>query len=279
MQPLRDIRIASIAGRLPGPVAVARLVQLGATAIKVEPPEGDPLEHACPSWYKELHQGVEVLSLNLREATARSRLDALLAGSALLLTATRLASLERLGLSWSELHMRFPRLSQIAIIGHAPPESDQPGHDLTYQARFGLLDPPHLPRVLIADCGGAQAVVSTALALLLARERGQGSQYSEVPLAEAARQFAEPLHHGLTAPQGLLGGAFAGYNLYHAQDGWIAVAALEPQFWQRLATAVGEPSPSRERLAAFFLTQSADAWERWGRTHDIPIAAVRSGTV
>lgn len=276
MQPLRDIRIISLAGRLPGPVALARLVRLGASATKIEPPEGDPLYHACPAWYHELHEGVDVVALNLKEAPARQRLEGLLTESDLLLTAMRPASLERLGLSWEQVHARHPRVSQIAVVGHAPPEADQPGHDLTYQARYGLLDPPHLPRVLVADWAGAQAVVSTALVLLLARERGQGSQYAEVRLAEAARDFAEPLHQGLTAPQGLLGGACPGYNLYRAQDGWIAVAALEPQFWQRLGQAVGQESPSREQLAAFFLTQNADAWERWGRAQDIPIAALRS---
>jgi crotonobetainyl-CoA:carnitine CoA-transferase CaiB-like acyl-CoA transferase len=278
MEPLRDTRILSLAGRLPGPVAVARLVQLGARVVKIEPPEGDALFHACPVWYHELHRGIEICTLNLKDAPARARLEELLAVSDLLVTAMRPASLERLGLSWPELRARHPRLTQIAIVGHAPPEQDQPGHDLTYQALYSLLDPPHLPRVLVADLAGAQAVVSTALALLLARERGQGSQYAEVRLAEAARDFAEPFSHGLTTPQGLLGGAFPGYNLYRAQDGWIAVAALEPQFWQRLRQAVGQESPSREHLAAFFQTQTADAWETWGREHDIPIAAVRGVT-
>jgi crotonobetainyl-CoA:carnitine CoA-transferase CaiB-like acyl-CoA transferase len=279
MQSLRDIRIVSLAARLPGPVALARLVRLGATATKIEPPEGDPLQHASPAWYRELHQSVEVVSLNLKESPARQRLDGWLAKSDLLLTAARPVSLQRLGLSWPDVHKRFPRLSQIAIVGHAPPQEDQSGHDLTYQARYGLLDPPHLPRVLVADWAGALNVVSTTLAVLLARERGQGSQYTEVRLAEAARDFAEPLHHGLTTPQGLLGGAFPGYNLYRAKDNWIAVAALEPQFWQRLGQAVGQESPSREQLAAFFSTQSADAWEDWGREQDIPIAAVRGGFV
>jgi crotonobetainyl-CoA:carnitine CoA-transferase CaiB-like acyl-CoA transferase len=276
MEPLRDIRILSLAGRLPGPVAVARLVQLGARAVKIEPPEGDPLYHACPAWYGQLHEGIEVITLNLKEASARTRLDDLLAASDLLLTAMRLASLERLGLSWPALHASYQNLAHIAIVGHAPPDEDRPGHDLTYQARYGLIDPPHLPHVLVADWGGAQAVVSTALSLLLARERGQGSQYGEVRLAEAARDFAEPLQHGLTGPHALLGGAFPGYNLYRARDGWIAVAALEPQFWRRLRQAVGEESPSRDRLAAFFQMRTTDEWEHWGRAQDLPIAAVRN---
>jgi crotonobetainyl-CoA:carnitine CoA-transferase CaiB-like acyl-CoA transferase len=275
MQPLADVRIVSLATRLPGPVAVARLCSLGASAVKIEPPEGDPLFHANADWYRELHASVEVRTCNPKEPEGRRQLEELLANGDLLLTASRPSALQRLNLSWPELHARHPELSHIAIVGHAPPDQEQPGHDLTYQARLGLLDPPHLPRVLLADWAGALQVVNTALAVLLARKRGEDSQYAEVRLADAAADFAEPLRRGLTSSQGLLGGAFPGYNLYRAQDGWIAVAALEPQFWQRLAQAIGRPAPTREQCAAFFLTKRAEEWETWGREQDVPIAAVR----
>ena len=41
--PLDGVRIVSLAQNVPGPVALARLVADGATAIEVEPPAGDPL--------------------------------------------------------------------------------------------------------------------------------------------------------------------------------------------------------------------------------------------
>jgi crotonobetainyl-CoA:carnitine CoA-transferase CaiB-like acyl-CoA transferase len=276
MQPLVNVRILSLSGRLPGPVALARLCRLGAAAVKIEPPEGDPLQHVCPEWYDELHRGIEVITLDLKQEPAGARLHELLAASDLLLTATRRASLARLGLSWPELHARYPNLSQVAIVGHPPPDEEQAGHDLTYQAEFGLLDPPHLPRALIADWAGALEVVTTALASILAKAKGQGSQYVQVLLAEAAADFAQPFQHGLTSAKGLLGGAFPGYNLYRTRDGWVAVAALEPLFWQRLGQAVGCESPGKAQLDAFFLTRTASEWQAWGRANDIPIAAVRT---
>src|SRR5437773_10542934 len=127
MQPLAGIRIVSLAGRLPGPVAVARLCQLGVSAVKIEPPEGDPLQLACPEWHAELHAGIHVVTLNLKEPAARSGLDEFLANSDVLVTATRPAGLARLGLSWPELHARYPRLSQIAIVGHASPHEQRAG--------------------------------------------------------------------------------------------------------------------------------------------------------
>jgi crotonobetainyl-CoA:carnitine CoA-transferase CaiB-like acyl-CoA transferase len=274
MKPLQNLRILTLATNLPGPVAVARLHQLGASVVKIEPPQGDALEHARPDWYRALHQGQEILRLNLKDPADRARLESPLAQTDLLITATRPAALERLGLSWPELHARYPRLCQVAIVGYSAPHDGLPGHDLTYQARVGLLTPPQLPRSCIADLGGAQEVVQAALGLMLARERGQGSQYVQVSLAQAADFFAETWRHGLTVPGGSLGGGLPGYNLYRTQDGWIAVAALEPHFWENLGRALGLSSPGYDQLQTMFLTRTAAEWEAWGTEHDLPIAAV-----
>ena len=181
---------------------------MGASVVKVEPPGGDPLARMCPDYYEELSAGQDVVRLDLKDRQDLASLDDRLRETDLLLTASRPAALGRLGLSWPELHARFPRLCQVAIVGHPPPDEDMPGHDLTYQARFGTLSPPAMPPVLVADLAGAERAVSVALSLLFARERGQDAGYEQVALSEAAHTFAEPLHWGLTAPGGVLGGGF-----------------------------------------------------------------------
>jgi crotonobetainyl-CoA:carnitine CoA-transferase CaiB-like acyl-CoA transferase len=113
-----------------------------------------------------------------------------------------------------------------------------------------------------------------AMALLFARERDGRSSYSEVSLVEASAPFADPLHLGLTAPGALLGGGLPGYNIYRAQQGWIALAALEPHFWQRLRETLELETGTREELEQRFLLRSAYDWEKWGAAKDIPIAAV-----
>jgi crotonobetainyl-CoA:carnitine CoA-transferase CaiB-like acyl-CoA transferase len=275
MKPLENVRVLTLAVNLPGPLAVARLCQLGAAAVKVEPPAGDPLAQVCPGWYRALHAGLEVHRLDLKSAEGRARLDPWLAAADLLVTAMRPAALGRLGLSWAELHTRYPRLCQVAIVGSPPPREDLAGHDLTYQAHAGLLTPPHLPRACVADLAGAQEAVSAALALILARERGQGSPYATVSLARAAEWCAEPLRQGLTAPGGALGGGLPGYQLYRAREGWVAVAALEPHFLRRLVGELGLACASGKDFERVFLTRTAEEWERWGAEHDVPVAAVR----
>ena len=270
--PLGGIQVVSLALNVPGPAAAARLCRLGAAVAKVEPPGGDPLASGCPVWYEELCAGQEVVRLDLKDADGRASLDGLLEAADVLLTSSRPAALARLGLSWPDLHVRFPRLVQVAIIGQAAPRQDVPGHDLTYLASVGLLTPPQMPSTLLADLAGAERAVSAALALLYARERGHGAGYVEVALAEVAATFAAPLRHGVTAADGFLGGGFAGYGLYPAREGWIAVAALEPHFWRRLTEEL--EASDAQGLARVFPTQTARYWEAWGAAHDLPLVAV-----
>jgi crotonobetainyl-CoA:carnitine CoA-transferase CaiB-like acyl-CoA transferase len=283
MKPLEGIRLLSLATNIPGPVAVARLVQLGASGFKIEPPAGDPLVTAAPSWYAHLHEGIQVSRLDLKSAGGQSQLHDLLAESDLLITANRPAALIRLGLVWPGLAGAYPRLCQVAIFGHSPPDSHKAGHDLTYQAGLGLVDPPYLPRIVLADLAGAEWAVSAALALLIGRDRAASDddRYTQIALADAAAAFAAPLRYGLTAPGGLLAGSLPGYNLYPAQEGWVAVAVLESHFMRRLAEELGLigrlsglETVTRETLSEAFLRRPAGEWERWAVERDLPIVAV-----
>ncbi len=273
MRPLLNTRVLTLAINLPGPLAVAQLCRFGAKVVKIEPPDGDPLAHGAPAWYRELHRDIEVVRLNLKDAANQPRLATWLEQTDLFLTSSRLSALDRLGLSWSTLHARYPRLCQVAIVGYAPPREDIPGHDLTYQAEHGLLTPPHLPKVLMADWAGAQKAATAALALILARERGEEPGYAEVRLA--ATGIEEAFRYGMTAPGGMLGGGFAGYNVYPTKEGWVAVAALEPHFWSRLQESLGLHSAGYEDLRNVFLTRTAAEWEAWAAEQKLPVLAVR----
>lgn len=280
VMPLHDFRVLTLALNVPGPIAAARLAGLGATVTKIEPPSGDPLAQACPDWYQQLSRHQEIIQLDLKSLDDRSRLEHLLEACDLLLTASRPKALSRLDLDWPTLHRHYPRLSQVAIVGSPGQQADLPGHDLTYQAHMGLLDPPALPRTLVADLAGAEQAVSAALELLLVRERGGAGGYRQVALAEAAASFAEPLIYGLTTVGGKLGGGKPEYNLYRTRKGWIALAAVEPHFWQRLQQALGFSQPhqtemTQKDLAQCFLTRTAVDWESWGEDHDLPVVALK----
>jgi len=276
--PLAGTTVVTLAANVPGPVAVARLRDLGATIIKVEAPAGDMLARIAPAWYAALHRGCTIETLDLKSDAGRRALDARLANADVLVTSSRNASLERLGLAWDALHARFPRLVHVAIVGELPPHDDRAGHDLTYVAALRLFEPPALPRTLIADLAGAERAATAACALLLQRERGGAAARAFVSLRDAAEAFGEPWAQGLTRPGGLLGGGFAGYRAYRSSDGWIVLAALEPQFWSRVRALLGlAETPTADDVARAFAQRPSAHWQAWADRNDVPLARAESG--
>jgi alpha-methylacyl-CoA racemase len=273
--PLSGIHAVCLGVNLPMAAVGLRLGELGASVTKIEPPHGDPMEAAAPGLYGLLTRDQNIVRLDLKDEAGRARLHDLLAAGDALVTTSRPAALERLGLGRPQLAERHARLVQVAIVGQRRPRQNVAGHDLTYVAPLGLVEPPALPATLAADLGGAERAVSCVAALLLARERGGGVRYAEVALAESAAFFALPLEHGLTAAGGLLGGGYPLYGLYEANGGWVAVAALEPHFRERLLRELELDEPETAALAEAFKRRTPQEWEAWAEEHDVPLAAVR----
>jgi alpha-methylacyl-CoA racemase len=179
-----------------------------------------------------------------------------------------------LGLDWPALSARYSRLCHVAIVGYPAPDEDRAGHDLTYQASVGVLEPPRFPRIPLADYAGSERAVSAVFALLWERERTGCGGRSEVSLVEALAPYADALRYGLLAPGTLLGGGSPLYGLYRAASGWVALAALEPHFSAQLARGLGLAELTAESLAQAFLARTARDWEAWAAEQDIPLAAV-----
>lgn len=275
MSLLQGLRVVTLAPNLPGPAAAARLVELGADVIKIEPPGGDPMAGFNPVWYEELHRNQTRYTLDLKQDQQRETLHRYLREADLLITSSRPAALQRLQLDWPTLHAHHPRLCQIAIIGYPAPDEDKPGHDLTYLAEAGLLDADRMPRTLAADLIGAERAVSTALALLHARQRSGEGSYATVSLYEGAQVLAAPLRHGVTKPGGVLAGQLPQYSIYPARSGALAVGCLEPHFSARLTTELGLRQLSHDSLRQALQERDATDWEQWAAERDLPIVALR----
>ena len=282
MRTLDGYLVIGLSLNLPGPLATARLAEMGARVVKVEPPGGDPAQRFSARLYSGLNDCKEVVRLDLKTEPGQREMRNLLADADLLLTAFRATALERLKLGWSLLNPEFPRLCHVGIIGFPEERMEQSGHDLTYQAAAGLLDPPRLPRSLIADVAGGERAVSAALALLLSRERsGKGGQ-QWVSLFEAAEPFRLPLRHGLTVAGALLGGGLPRYALYRAADGWVALGAVEDRLWEEFLEAVGRADllkaadeVVRAELEKLFRTRGVDEWQGLALEHSLALEKVK----
>lgn len=270
MKPLGGVNVVSLAINLPGPLAAARLAELGANVTKVEPPTGDPLAAAAPEWYAELVTGQTVLTLDVKNE--REKLDDLLSDARILITSMRPSALERLGLA--RPYEQFPNLSLIEIVGHSGDRAEVPGHDLNYQAVQATLTPPHMPKVPIADILGAERAVSTALAAIIAwTANGVGASY-RVALEDAAAVAGGAVKHGLMGDGAVLGGAFPGYGIYESADGYIALGAVEPHFFMR-ALDVFSADGTHEAFQKAFKDKTTAELEAIAANNDIPLNAVK----
>jgi alpha-methylacyl-CoA racemase len=280
-QPLRGLRVLSLALNLPGPAALMRLAQMGARCTKVNPPAGDPMQHYTTSGYDLLHAGVKHKTLDLKTEAGQAALHKLLPKTDVLLTSFRPSALAKLGLGWKALHKQYPALSLIEVVGAPGPLAEIPGHDLTYQAEVGLVNGMELPPSLFADMGGAvMASEATLKAVITLKTTGKGTHH-EVALSEAAAWLALPRQLGLTTPDGAVGGAHAGYRVYACKNGRVAVAALEPHFATRLCEAAGitlahpvkdlfKPA-TRQAIEAFFASQTRAQLDKLATAKDIPL--------
>ena len=275
--PLEGVRIVSLALNLPGPAALLRCREMGATCLKLEPPGGDPMGLYDRTAYAALHAGIEIRAVDLKTEAGQQQLHAELAATDVLLTSFRPSALGKLKLDWATLHARYPALSQVAIVGAPGERAEEPGHDLTYLAESGLVTGTELPPTLYADMGGALLASEAVLKAMLLRSRKAGGVYLEVALNASADWLALPRTWGLTQPCGTVGGAHAGYRVYPCADGRVAVAALEPHFADRLCEAAQIASrdmlapATREALAAWLLTRTRAELEAMSRERDVPL--------
>ena len=284
-EPLDGVTVITLAVNLPGPLAAARLKSMGARVIKVEPPQGDPLDAAAREYYEELSAVQEIVTIDLKEPAGRERLESLAAEADIVLTAMRPRAAAAFGLP--ELVERHG-LVHVEIVGFAGDRADVPGHDLTYQAAHSTLVPGTMPTVPIADVLGSENAVVAALAGLRQRELRQrelsagGQEGGHAPgqgggivrlvvLDEAAAWAAGPARHGLSSPGSHLGGGSPFYRTYATADGHVAVACIEPHFARALATQLGS---EHEELERAFAAQPTAHWTEFAAEHDLPIEAI-----
>jgi len=288
--PLKGVRVLSLALNLPGPAAVMRLHQMGATCTKLEPlsPSGtstaDPMGLYKPAAYQTMHQGMRVVQADLKTTRGQAAMHKLLAKTDVLITSFRPSALTKLGLDWKALHRLYPSLCMVSVVGGSGARAEEPGHDLTYLAENGLVNGLELPTTLYADMGGSLMTTEAVLQALLMRQssgrsKGRGV-FQEIALSDAASYLALPRTWGLTTPDGDVGGAHAGYKIYPCKNGRVAVAALEPHFAKRLCLAVGleendmhsmHAQKTRKAFAKFFASQTRQQLDRLAASKDIPL--------
>lgn len=295
MRPLEGVRVLDFSTLLPGPLATLLLAEAGAEVVKIERPgRGDDMRGYEPRLgadsvnFTLLNRGKRSVALDLKAPGALDRLRPLLEQADVLVEQFRPGVMDRLGLGYEALSAIQPRLVYCSITGYGQsgPRSGAAGHDLNYVAESGLLSltagadgAPVLPAVLVADIGGGAlpAVIDILLALRQRDRTGKGCRL-DVSMSDNLFSFLYwALGSGLAAGAwpatggALVTGGSPRYQLYRtADDRFVAVGAIEPQFWSAFCEAIElppewrddarDPAGTRRAVAARLRSQPAEAW-------------------
>jgi alpha-methylacyl-CoA racemase len=288
--PLDGVRVLELPALGPVPFLGMLLADLGADVIRIDRRAGaSGLGDALAA--SPLGRGRRSIGLDLRTPPGAEVALKLADSCDALIEGFRPGVAERLGIGPDAVLARNPRLvyGRMTGWGQDGPLAPTAGHDITYLAVTGLLHgigpaagPPVPPANYVADFGGGAMFLATGLlaALLSARVTGRG-QVIDAAMTEGA-SYLGSMTRTFVARGGwkderetnLLDGGAPNYRCYECADGrWVAVGAIEPQFWAALVTALEldpatTPSPydpqERDRckkvLGDTFRTRTRDEW-------------------
>lgn len=282
---LEGLKVLEVGRLLPAPLMGTILLDLGATVVKLEPwPQGESTRSTV--LFDLLNRGKRFLALapdKWPEAWPY-----LLIQVDILILNHLPPTLARMGLTPEKLSLLAPHLIAVNLLGHA---DGRPGHDLNFLAESGVLDrlrpapdaPPIVPGFLIGDLlGGTATGLIRVLAALYARHRTGKGAYLPISITTEMLRWSYAAAFLYKSGKGELplpgrdffSGALPTYRLYRTQDGrYIALAALEPKYWEAFCRhvgrldllphgfAVGDPK-AHAAIEALFAEKSFSEWEK-----------------
>jgi crotonobetainyl-CoA:carnitine CoA-transferase CaiB-like acyl-CoA transferase len=232
------------------------LADMGARVIKIEQPGkgddtrewGPPFIEGESTYFLSLNRNKESVTLDFKQPEGRQLLEQLVARSDVFVENFRPGTLARLGLDFSALAPRYPRLVYCSVsgFGQTGPRREEAGYDAVAQAEGGLMSvtgapdgPPFRLGVPIADItAGLLAAHGIALALL-ARERTGRGQAVDVALLDSVAALltyhaAAYLNTGRVPERmGNRHPTIAPYETFAASDGDFVVAVGNDDQWKR----------------------------------------------
>jgi alpha-methylacyl-CoA racemase len=285
--PLTGVRIIEVGGIGPAPFAGMLLADMGADVLRVDR-AGDLA--LMPPQFDVTRRGKATIGVDLKSEAGRDIVLQLAGSADALIEGYRPGVMERLGLGPEPVHARNPALvyGRMTGYGQEGPMSTVAGHDINYIALAGALgasqragDKPMFPLNLVGDYGGGAMflVFGVLAAIIEARTSGRG-QVVDAAMVDGAAVLTA-MFHGMraggmwneTPGTNLLDSGAHFYETYETADGgYVAVGALEPQFYARLLELIDVPADEmpqweiprwpefKQRMAEIFKQRDRAEW-------------------
>jgi crotonobetainyl-CoA:carnitine CoA-transferase CaiB-like acyl-CoA transferase/acyl-CoA synthetase (AMP-forming)/AMP-acid ligase II len=299
--PLAGIRVVELAGLGPAPYAAMLLADLGADVIRVERPGTTVADPRIHIW----NRGKQSVVLDLKDPRGIDAVLQLTDRADVFIEGFRPGVTERLGLGPDVCLGRNPGLiyGRMTGWGQDGPLARTAGHDIDYIARTGALHaigradgPPQVPLNVIGDFGGGGMVLAFGItSALVQRNRDGRGQVIDAAIIDGVSSLLATQHalyaEGTWRDErgvNVLDSGAPYYDVYETADGkWLAVGAIEPQFYAELIRRLeltdlpdrddrANWPAIRERIAERFRTRSRAEWAALLADSDACAAPVQS---
>lgn len=266
--PLSDIRVIDLSHVVAGPYCTMLLADLGAEVIKIENPIKPDLSREIgpliidsegrnySARFLGLNRNKKAITLNLKHPKGKVILKDLVKLCDVLVENFSPGVMEKLGLGYKVLCELNPKLVYAAIsgFGHLEPTpfQDRPSFDIIAQAMGGLMemtgDPEGAPVRTGVSVGDYYPSLMAAFAIMVAlharTNTGRG-QMVDVAMYDSIVSLTEAFvaDYSLTKEaKTRMGNVLnAPYGIFMAKDGYMVIAALSQDMWERLCHVMGKP--------------------------------------
>ncbi|MDB5816474.1 MAG: Alpha-methylacyl-CoA racemase [Rhizobacter sp.] len=290
--PLAGLKVVEMVGLGPGPFCAMMLADMGADIVRIDRPRPADASKAITSNPKDITvRGRPTITLDLRQPAGVEAALALIDSADALIEGFRPGVMERNGLGPDVCLARNPKLvyGRMTGWGQHGPLAQAAGHDINYIAISGALhaigrsgEAPVVPLNLVGDFGGGAMMLAFGLMCGLheAKQSGRG-QVIDAAMTDGTALLSAMMYGFKAAGQwnnqrgeNLLDGGAHFYDTYACGDGkYVAIGAIEPQFYAKLRDLCGIDDPTFDdqhdaalwpllklRMADVFRTKKRDEW-------------------
>jgi len=261
MQALEGLKVVDLTRFVSGTFCSMQLADHGADVIKIESPidRGDQLRRWGPFsgdhsyYFLSLNKNKRSLALDLRSSEGIEIVKRMIEKSDVLVENFRPGLMDKMGLSWEEVHQINPKLvyCSITAYGQTGPFRSKSGFDVSVQGDTGFMDItgfelPTRVGIGLTDFIGAFYGLSGIFSALIAREKtGEGQHVDSAMMDgmlalltyQAGTYFTSgktPVRTGNRHPQQ------TPYETFATKDGYVIIGAGSQRLWENLCKLVLE---------------------------------------
>ena len=274
-KPLAGIRVLDLTVALAGPYGSLLLGGLGAEVIRVESPGGGDIARNNPPYVgKEgVHFGVKgddevslttlnrarnkkSITLDLKSEQGRALFMELVKESDVVIENASEGVTARLGVDYERVRKVNPKIvyASVKAFGEPSPYPKLKGMDIIVQALSGIMDvtgfadgPPTRIGIPMADMIAPLFAVNGILAALIHRGKTGEGQQVQVSMLDCLASLVAEEHfdifhaHGYPKRSGNFQDRLVPFGVYRTKDGHVALVAFQPDWFQSLTEAMGQP--------------------------------------